>query len=153
MVAWIFVPTEVLHVRCMGTVLRKSIPINFQYDPQSAHLHGFSNGFRRQSGAGVLYKVHSQLSQTYSTSEEKSELQISDLKISPLLKTHTSADYSWISEFFMRACIRSGNLEQISCLPSTDRLFAHSFAHSAMSRTYDRYMYNYYRICYSTPVL
>ena len=41
----------------MGTVLRKSIPITFRYDPQSAHLHGFSNGFRRQSGGGVFYKV------------------------------------------------------------------------------------------------
>ena len=37
----------------------------------------------------------------------------SDLKISPVLKTLTRADYSRISEFSMRACIRSGNLKQI----------------------------------------
>ena len=48
---------------------------SFQYDLQSAHLHEFSNGFRRQSGGGVLYNMHSRLSQTYSTSEEKSKLQ------------------------------------------------------------------------------
>ena len=47
---------------------------SFQYDLQSAHLHEFSNGFRRESAGGVLYKVHSQLGQMYSTSEEKSEL-------------------------------------------------------------------------------
>ena len=34
---------------------------SFQYDLQSAHLHEFSNGFRRQSDGGVLYKVYSQL--------------------------------------------------------------------------------------------
>ena len=48
---------------------------SFQYDPQSAHLHEFSNSFRRQSGGGVLYKLHSRLGQMYYTSEEKSELQ------------------------------------------------------------------------------
>ena len=47
---------------------------SFQYDPQSAHLHEISNGFRRQSNGCVLYKVHSQLSQMYSTSEEKVEI-------------------------------------------------------------------------------
>ena len=54
---------------------------SFQYDLQSAHLHEFSNGFRRHSVGGVLYKVHSQLGQMYSTSEKKS-----DPKISPVLK-------------------------------------------------------------------
>ena len=48
---------------------------SFQYDLQSAHLHEFSNGFRRQAAGGVLWIVRSQLSQMYSTLEEKSELQ------------------------------------------------------------------------------
>ena len=65
---------EALHVRCIGRVL-KNFFTSFQYDPQSAHLHEFSNGFRRQSAGGVLYKVRSQLTQMYSTLEEKSELQ------------------------------------------------------------------------------
>ena len=58
-----------------GRVLKIDFFTSFQYDPQSAHLHEFSNGFRRQSAGGVLYTVHSQLGQMYSTSEEKSELQ------------------------------------------------------------------------------
>ena len=47
------------------------------------HLHEFSNGFRRQSGGGVLYKVHLRLGQMYSTSEEKSckSLWIKDLSV------------------------------------------------------------------------
>ena len=48
---------------------------SFQYDHQSAHLHEFSNGFRRQAAGGDLWIVRSQLSQMYSTLEEKSELQ------------------------------------------------------------------------------
>ena len=58
-----------------GRVLKIDFFTSFQYDPQSAHLHEFSNGFRRQSAGGVLYKVRSQLTQMYSTLEEKSELQ------------------------------------------------------------------------------
>ena len=64
-----------LTCKMYGRVLKIDFFTSFQYDPQSAHLHEFSNGFRRQSAGGVLYKVHSQLSQTYSTSEEKSKLQ------------------------------------------------------------------------------
>ena len=64
-----------LTCKMYGESSKNRIYWSFQYDPQSAHLHGFSNGFRRQSAAGVLYKVHSQLTQTYSTSEEISKLQ------------------------------------------------------------------------------
>ena len=58
---------------------------SFQYDPQSAHLHEFSNGFRRQPAGGVLLIVRSRLSQMYSTLEEKSELESDE--------TETSYDY------------------------------------------------------------
>eukprot|EP01048_Picozoa_sp_COSAG05_P010840 COSAG05_NODE_980_length_6311_cov_21.873632_1_plen_83_part_00 len=45
----------------MGTVLRKSIPINFQYDPQSAHLHDLPNGFRRLCPLDSAFAVESDL--------------------------------------------------------------------------------------------
>ena len=55
------------------------------------------------------------LGQMYSTSEEKSELQQSDLKISPVLKQMRGVS-DFFSDFFMRACMRSGNLKQINSL-------------------------------------
>ena len=45
-----------------GRVLKIDFFTSFQYDPQSAHLHEFSNGFRRQAAGGVLWIVRSQLS-------------------------------------------------------------------------------------------
>ena len=40
----------------------------------------------------------------------------SNLKISPVLKNQTRGVFDFFSEFFMRACMRSGNLKQIYSL-------------------------------------
>ena len=109
---------------------------SFQYDPQSAHLHEFSNGFRRQSAGGVLYKVHSQLGQMYITSEEKSELQQFWFENQPCIeKSNERSLLIFFSEFFMRACMRSGNLNQNAKFTQSLRKVYAKFTVCALRKT------------------
>ena len=61
----IFCANRGLICKMYGESSKNRFYASFQYDPQSAHLHALPNGFRRQSAGGVLWIMHSQLSQTY----------------------------------------------------------------------------------------
>ena len=106
---------------------------SFQYDLQSAHLHEFSNGFRRQSAGAVLYKVHSQLGQMYSTSEEKSELQKFWSENQPCIEnSNKRADYSRISAIF------HARMHQIR-KSETNLLFTQGITQNALSKNHDNH--------------
>ena len=121
MVAWNFVPTEVLHVRCMGRVLkidfvpvfnttpRARICMNFQTVFADSQLVVSSTKCIRSWFRCTAVHVHYFRRKIWIT-------EILIWKSALYWKTLTSADYSRIFSVFMRACMRSGNLKQICWL-------------------------------------
>ena len=116
MVAWIFVPTEVLHVRCMGRVLKIDFVPVFNTTPRARICMNFQTVFADSQLVVSSAKCIRSWVRCTVLQKKNMNYRNSDLKISPVLKTLTRADYSRISEFSMRACIRSGNLKQICWL-------------------------------------
>ena len=92
---------------------------SFQNDLQMlcASVHALPDGFRRLSADYVLWKVH--LTVYWDVQYFREKIWITEIliwKSALYWKTLTRADYSRIFWVFMRACMRSGNLKQISCL-------------------------------------